>query len=130
MPPQTLVSPSLYQCSFSQLISWLFGGERGFIWGLLGDDTVHRQNSYMGMVHSLEYIMTSYYDIVLGLIPAALFGIGGTLTLLGVQLTFAVPMAAVVAIGLIGHALFVNQPGESAAKTTPQSRSNAPVSAD
>lgn len=60
--------------------------------------------------------MTSYYDLILGLIPLALFGIGGTLSLLGLQLAVAIPVAASVAVGLIGHALFVNQPNTS----TPQ----------
>jgi ABC-type arginine/histidine transport system permease subunit len=76
--------------------------------------------------------MTSYYDLILGLIPVALFGIGGTLTLLGFSLAFAVPMAAFVAIGLIGHALFVNQPGEVAQvpETTSAPKQSASISAD
>ncbi|MFC6904512.1 hypothetical protein [Halalkalicoccus tibetensis] len=57
--------------------------------------------------------MTSYYDMILGLIPLALFGIAGTLTLLGLQLTLAVPVAASVSVGLIGHALFVNEPTDT-----------------
>lgn len=56
--------------------------------------------------------MTSYYDMILGLIPVALFGIAGTLALLGIQITLAVPVAASVSVALIGHALFVNQPEE------------------
>lgn len=75
--------------------------------------------------------MTSYYDLVLGLIPVALFGIGGTLTLAGLSLTFAVPIAAFVAIGLIGHALFVNQPGETTQpETTSAPKQPTPISAD
>lgn len=77
--------------------------------------------------------MTSYYDMVLGLIPVALFGIGGVLTLLGFSLTVAVPMAACVAIGLIIHALFVNQPGEvaqPASETTSAPKQPASISAD
>lgn len=54
--------------------------------------------------------MTGYYDIVLGLIPLTLVGITGTLTLFGFALTSAVPLAAIVAVGLIGHAMFVNSP--------------------
>lgn len=57
--------------------------------------------------------MTSYYDLILGLIPLALFGIAGTLMLLGLQLTLAVPVAASVSVGLIGHALFVNEPTDA-----------------
>ncbi|WP_336344461.1 hypothetical protein [Halalkalicoccus ordinarius] len=65
--------------------------------------------------------MTSYYDIILGLIPLVLFAGAGTLTLLGVQPTVAVPTAALVSVGLIGHALFVNGPSE----TTPQAQTSA-----
>ncbi|WP_424006105.1 hypothetical protein [Haloferax denitrificans] len=54
--------------------------------------------------------MTGYYDYILGLIPLALLGITGTLTVAGLQLTTAVPMAAGVAALLTGHALFVNGP--------------------
>lgn len=54
--------------------------------------------------------MPSYYDLILGLIPLALFGVAGALTIAGVQLTVAVPTAALVSVGLIGHALFVNGP--------------------
>lgn len=75
--------------------------------------------------------MTSYYDIVLGLIPLALFGIAGTLLLLGVQLTVAVPAAALVSVGLIGHALFVNGPGETstpASTAAPAKQNHTPTS--
>jgi len=54
--------------------------------------------------------MTGYYDIVLGLIPLAMAGITGALVLAGFQLTTAIPLASVVAVGLIGHAMFVNAP--------------------
>lgn len=63
--------------------------------------------------------MTSYYDIVLGLIPLALLGIAGALVAIGVQLLVAVPAAALVSVGLIGHALFVNGPTEPSAPTAP-----------
>lgn len=65
--------------------------------------------------------MVSYYDLILGLIPLALLGIGGTLTLLGLQVALAIPVAASVAIGLIGHALFVNGP-----KTPDRATATAP----
>lgn len=84
----------------------------------LENNTIDIQNSYVYIVHRVEYIMTSYYDLILGLIPLTLFGIAGTLTLLGLQLTMAVPLAASVAVGLIGHALFVNQPEGRTAETT------------
>lgn len=54
--------------------------------------------------------MTGYYDVVLGLIPLALIGITGVLTLAGVEVTTAVPVGATVSVGLIGHAMFVRAP--------------------
>lgn len=54
--------------------------------------------------------MTGYYDIVLGLIPLALAGITGVLVLAGFALTMAIPLASLVAVGLIGHAMFVRTP--------------------
>lgn len=54
--------------------------------------------------------MTTYYDVVLGLIPVALVGIVGSLSVAGVELTTAVPVASTFSIALIGHALFVNGP--------------------
>lgn len=62
--------------------------------------------------------MTRYYDLVLGLIPLALVGITGTLTIAGLSLTSAVPLAAVVAVGLIGHAMFVRSPVDSQSTVT------------
>ncbi|WP_436925807.1 hypothetical protein [Halosimplex amylolyticum] len=58
--------------------------------------------------------MTRYYDLVLGLIPLALGGIAALLTVFGFALTTAVPLASVVAVGLIGHAMFVNGPVDDA----------------
>lgn len=54
--------------------------------------------------------MTGYYDIILGLIPLAMAGITGTLLIAGFALTTAIPLASVVAVGLIGHAMFVRAP--------------------
>ena len=55
-------------------------------------------------------LMANYYDIVLGLIPLVMGGITAALALVGVGLTVAVPVAALVAVGLIGHGMFVNTP--------------------
>lgn len=55
-------------------------------------------------------IMTGYYDIVLGLIPLAMFGITGSLLGLGLDFTTAVPVSALAAVALIGHAMFVRTP--------------------
>ncbi len=70
-------------------------------------------NTYILVLHIIEQIMTGYYDIVLGLIPVTLVGITAALTVVGVNMTTAVPLAAVVAITLMGHAMFVNAPIET-----------------
>ena len=54
--------------------------------------------------------MTGYYDLVLGLIPVTLAGITGVLFLAGFALTTAIPLASIVSVGLIGHAMFVRTP--------------------
>lgn len=54
--------------------------------------------------------MAGYYDAVLALIPLALLGVTGALVLAGIELTTAVPLAATVSIGFIGHAMFVRAP--------------------
>jgi hypothetical protein len=69
--------------------------------------------------------MPGYYDYVLGVIPLALFGITGSLSLFGLALTEAVPLAAGVAVLVIGHAMFLKPPvpATTAAETpTPHSR--------
>lgn len=71
--------------------------------------------------------MTGYYDLVLGLIPVALLGLTAALTSAGLGLTTAVPIAASVPVGLIGHAMFVNGPVDDAPERTSQV---APVNAD
>ena len=52
----------------------------------------------------------NYYDFVLVFVPLALFGLTGALTVGGFALTVAVPIAASVSAGMIGHAMFVNAP--------------------
>lgn len=54
--------------------------------------------------------MTSYYDLVLALIPLTL--LGGTLGLLAVGMSFtaAIPVGAALSVLLIGHAMFVRSP--------------------
>ncbi|MFB6251848.1 MAG: hypothetical protein ABEI27_09250 [Halobellus sp.] len=54
--------------------------------------------------------MTGYYDYVLGLIPLALFGLTAGLVQTSLSLTQAVPIAAAVAAGIVGHAMFVRAP--------------------
>ena len=57
--------------------------------------------------------MTGYYDLVLGLIPFGLGTIAAALMLLGYELTVAVPVGSVFAIGLICHAMFVRTPTDA-----------------
>lgn len=54
--------------------------------------------------------MAGYYDFVLGLIPLALGGVSGALTVAGISLSNAVVAASLVAVVLIGHAMFVRTP--------------------
>jgi len=72
--------------------------------------------------------MTRYYDYVLGLIPAAMVGVTLLFFMSGIQLTVAVPAGAAAAVLIIGHALFVNVPGQ--AECLPDSQSTRPPNAD
>jgi len=65
--------------------------------------------------------MSRYYDFVLGLIPAVMFGLTAILFLAGIQLTMAVPVGAGAAVLVIGHALFVNVPGQAEPMTDQRS---------
>ena len=67
--------------------------------------------------------MAGYYDLVLGLIPLALAGISFALLSAGMALTTAVPLAGLVSIGLIGHAMFVRTPSTTRSNAT---RTEAP----
>lgn len=51
-----------------------------------------------------------YYDLVLVLIPLTVGGIAGLLVAAGLAVTTAVPVGAVLAIPLLGHAMFVRAP--------------------
>jgi hypothetical protein len=57
--------------------------------------------------------MTGYYDLVLGLIPLTLAGVTAALVVTGVQVTMAIPLASLLSVALIGHAMFVRTPGTS-----------------
>ena len=57
--------------------------------------------------------MTGYYDIILGLIPASFVGLTALFLLAGLSTTVAVPLAAIPAFGLVGHAMFVRTPVSS-----------------
>lgn len=75
----------------------------------------------MTISHSIQYIMSEYYDVILGLIPLAFLGTIGGLSLSGFTVTTAVLAAGLVGISLVGHALFVNGPVD----TTPETATNA-----
>jgi hypothetical protein len=60
-----------------------------------------------------------YYDVILGLIPVVLAGVAGGLLAIGFDLTVATPLAALGAITLIGHAMFVNGPTDDPSQDTP-----------
>lgn len=71
--------------------------------------------------------MTEYYDIVLGLIPLSLIGVGGGLYVVGIGLTGALIVGSLIAAGLIGHAMFINGPvqlGDTARTHRQHSQSN------
>lgn len=58
--------------------------------------------------------MTGYYDIVLGLIPLSLAGLTALLFVAGMSLSVSIPLASVVTLGVMGHAMFVRAPVGSA----------------
>lgn len=63
--------------------------------------------------------MTGYYDLILGLIPASFLGTTAVLYVAGISLMSALPVAGLIAVALVGHALFVNGPvDEQAAAQT------------
>jgi len=68
--------------------------------------------------------MTGYYDYVLGLIPVSIVGIAGALLLAGVPLPTAVSAGSLVAVGLVGHAMFVNAPVSSRPPSSDANESN------
>ena len=72
--------------------------------------------------------MPGYYDFVLGAIPFTLFGVSGMLHLSGVEFTTAVPLAGLLAVAIMGHAMFINAPGSGPSSGSPTT--SAPVTAD
>lgn len=85
-------------------------------------------NTYYPTCPLLVQVMTGYYDLVLGLIPLALTGITGVLSVMGFGLTTAVPLASLVSLGLVGHAMFINAPVDSSAESP--ARQDSTMSAD
>jgi hypothetical protein len=76
------------------------------------------EKNYIPTIHKMCCIMAGYYDYVLGVIPLALFGITGSLSLFGLALNVAVPLAAGVAVLVIGHAMFLKPPVPRAVSET------------
>lgn len=54
-----------------------------------------------------------YYDLVLGSIPGSFLGVTGGLSLFGIDPSIAIPLAALIGVGVILHALFVRAPVSS-----------------
>lgn len=73
--------------------------------------------------------MMGYYDYILALIPVALAGVAGLLTLAGFSATLAIPAGGVAAGAVMYHAMFVSAPGDDDAGT-PAADSRAPANAD
>ena len=76
--------------------------------------------------------MPGYYDLVLGAIPSTLFGVSGVLHLNGIEFTTAVPLAGLLAVGIMIHAMFVNGPTKATGATsgTTNDAGPAPAPAD
>ena len=65
-----------------------------------------------------------YYDLILASIPAALVGTALALSLAGFETSLAVPIGATLAIGLIGHAMFVRSPLKHSGRIDTPGRQN------
>lgn len=79
----------------------------------------------MAYSRSILYIM-DYYDLVLGTIPVSIFGGTGVLGILGIDLWTAVSLGALLALGIILHAIFVRAPGQNQPMTSTQPSSGTP----
>lgn len=67
--------------------------------------------------------MTTYYDYVLGFIPLVLVGFGAGLPAFGIPVEIAVAVGGLLALSLMGHALFINAPVDRSTGST-QSEQN------
>lgn len=75
----------------------------------------------------------NYYDLVLALIPLSFLTIGGGGILTGMGITTAVPLAGVIAMAIVGHAMFIRAPVDipiTQADPQAQNLSESPLSAD
>lgn len=60
--------------------------------------------------------MDRYYDIILGLIPLALFGVTAVLVAAGFGVTTAAPVGAMFSVGLMAHAMFIRAPVDTSVR--------------
>lgn len=67
--------------------------------------------------------MTGYYDAILGLIPLAILGGYSALSLTGLESSTAISVAALVAVAIMGHAMFVNGPVDGDSRSGDAQRS-------
>lgn len=65
----------------------------------------------------MDLDMTSYYDLILGLIPLVMTGVSAAFLAVGAGLAMAVSLSSVAALGLIGHAMFVHGPTDDGGPT-------------
>lgn len=80
--------------------------------------------NYIPIPHINLVQMSRYYDIILGLIPIALFGITGALVASGYGVTTAAPVGATVSMALMGHAMFVRAPVGGKSRETTDSKTS------
>lgn len=79
----------------------------------------------------MDWIMTGYYDHVLGLIPVSLIGVTGLLGAYGLSLPTAVFAGALVSLLFMLHALFVAAPTvDTTTESTSGRTGTGPVQAD
>ncbi len=71
--------------------------------------------------------MTEYYDLVLGLIPLVVLGLGGGLQVAGFAQTTAVTVGGLIGVGLVLHALFVRAPVADTDSSPGQERTSVPA---
>lgn len=72
--------------------------------------------------------MVNYYDFILGVIPLVLVGFGGGLYVFGLPGQFALAIAGLFALTLMGHALFINAPIDRHDHSRQPDQSDSPAS--
>lgn len=72
--------------------------------------------------------MVNYYDFILGVIPLVLVGFGGGLYVFGLPGQFALAIAGLFALTLMGHALFINAPIDRHTQSGQADHTDSPAS--